>query len=105
MPEDLTSQKFRSKIKTGMSVIEFWADWCKPCKKMRPVFTALEKTFPEVKFGRVDVEICPDVASELVIVSVPTYMIFIRGKEVERFVGIVPKEVLENEIRSRNDNS
>ncbi len=99
--ENLTPGKFKSKIKTGNTVIEFWTEWCKPCKPMSKIFEELEKKFKKVKFGRVNIDKYAKLASEQVIVSVPTFIIYKTGKEIERFVGIVPKEVLENEIKER----
>lgn len=99
--ENLTPGKFKSKTKTGFTVIEFWAEWCRPCKQMSTIFEGLEKKFKKVKFGRVNVDTHSKLASEQVIVSIPTFVIYKTGKELERFVGIVPKEVLENEIKER----
>ncbi|MBT3304380.1 thioredoxin [Candidatus Woesearchaeota archaeon] len=100
--ENLTPGKFKSKIKTGSTVVEFWAEWCRPCKQMSKVFDELEKKFAKkVKFGRVNVDTHSKLASEQVIVSIPTFILYKSGKEVERLVGIVPKEVLENEITER----
>lgn len=101
MVEILTESKFKQKVKKGMLVVEFFADWCKPCKEMKPVLEKLEKTFPKVKFGRIDVDQRKELCSSLVIVSIPTFMIFKDGIEIERLVDKVPIEVLQNEIEMR----
>jgi len=100
--ENLTPGKFKTKIKTGYTVIEFWAEWCKPCKEMSKVFEKLSKKFAKkVKFGRVNVDKHAALASEQVIVSIPTFIIYNKGKELERLVGVVPEELLEAQINAR----
>jgi thioredoxin 1 len=101
MAENLTPSKFNQKIKAGITAIEFWAPWCAPCRKMKTVFERVESKFSEIKFGRINVDECRELASKWAIVSIPTLIVFSKGKEAERFVGVAPKEVIENELRTR----
>ena len=82
-------------------VIDFWAEWCGPCKRLMPVFKEVaEKMQDKVKFIKVDVDNMQEVASEYQVMSIPT-LIFIRdGQEIDRVVGAPSKDSLESKIKS-----
>ena len=98
---DLTTKQFDQFVSTGVVVIEFWEKWCKPCTVMKEVFDEVSKK-AKVKFGRIEVAANSELASKETILSVPSFIIYKDGREKERLTGIVPKEVLLEEIKNVN---
>jgi len=91
----LDSKNFDSFIRKGNSVVDFWAEWCGPCKIMAPHFEAAAKELSgKVGFGKVDVESEQELAERFQIMSIPTTIFFKDGEMVERIVGAVPKDNL-----------
>lgn len=72
-------------------VVDFWADWCGPCKMMAPEFARAAKTLePEVRFAKLDTEAAQNEAAALGIRSIPTMILFQGGREVARQSGAMP---------------
>jgi len=81
-------------------VVDFWADWCGPCKMMAPVFEQVAGEMePEVRFAKVDTEAVQDVAMRYAIRSIPTLVLFKNGRQVARQAGAMPAEHLKSWIR------
>jgi len=68
-------------------VVDFWAEWCGPCKMMAPHFANAAKQLPEVRFAKVDTEASPQASASYAIRSIPTLIMFRSGKEVARQSG------------------
>lgn len=68
-----------------MKIIDFYADWCQPCKQMEPTIKSLEKDFT---VERVDIDAQSDVAQAHGVMSIPTLIVFKDDKEVKRFTGV-----------------
>jgi len=87
----LSSGNFMESIrKCTASIIDFYADWCIPCKIMEPILNKLSQVFAgKVLFGRVDVDEYPQVAAEYGVMSIPTTILFRNGEEVYRVIGAV----------------
>jgi thioredoxin 2 len=68
-------------------VVDFWADWCGPCKMMAPAFAEAARQRPGVRFVKVDTDAAPDVAARHAIRGIPTVMLFRGGKEAARRSG------------------
>lgn len=83
----------------GVVVVDFWANWCGPCKMIAPVIDELASEMQNVKFVKVDVDKSPSVAGQFKIASIPTLMMFKNGKPVDTLVGFRPKTALEEAIR------
>jgi thioredoxin len=82
-----------------VTLLDFYADWCGPCKMMAPVFSELEKEYNgKVEFKKVDVEAEGAMASQFQIESIPTFVILKDGKEVDRRRGATSKEVIKQWI-------
>jgi thioredoxin 1 len=85
-----------------VQLLDFYADWCGPCKVMAPIFEELEKNYKNnVEFKRVDVEAEGQLASQYGIMSIPTFVLVKEGKEIDRKIGAVPKEVLKTWLDSK----
>jgi thioredoxin 1 len=77
------------------TLLDFYADWCGPCKMMDPIFTELKKDYADkIEFKKVDVESDGALASQYQIESIPTFIILKDGKEVDRRRGATSKEVI-----------
>jgi thioredoxin 1 len=78
-----------------IKVLDFYADWCGPCKVMKPVFDEVENEYEgKVEFQKIDVEADVEMASKFGVMSIPTYVILKDDQEVDRKMGAMPKEVL-----------
>jgi thioredoxin 1 len=95
----LNDNTFHNKISGSVAIVDFWAEWCQPCKLQAPIISELaEEMSDKVKVCKIDVEKNKIVASKLGIKSIPTIVIFKNGKEKERFVGVKTKQVLKKSL-------
>ena len=78
-----------------IKLLDFYADWCGPCKVMSPIFEEIEKDYVgQIEFQKVDVESESDLASRFGVMSIPTFVLVKDDKEMDRKVGAMPKEML-----------
>jgi len=81
-------------------LVDFWAEWCMPCRIMAPVVEELARDYAEkAVFAKVNVDENPDVASRYTIMSIPHFIIFRNGRPVERIVGAVGRVPLEDALK------
>lgn len=84
-----------------IKLMDFYADWCGPCKVMEPVFAELEKEYEgKVEFERVDVEENGALAAKYRVMSIPTFVILKDGEETARRLGAMPKEIFKSWLDS-----
>ncbi len=80
-------------------VVDFWAEWCGPCRVIAPIVEELSKEYDgKVRFAKVNVDENPDLAGRFGVQGIPTLIIFKDGKEAGRLVGAAPKRRLAQEI-------
>lgn len=80
-------------------IVDFWAEWCGPCKMLTPIFTELALEYSgKVKFIKIDVDNCPKTASAYSVNSIPTMLFFQNGKIVEQHNGLLAKAPLKAKI-------
>ena len=82
----------------GMVFVDFFADWCGPCKITSPIIDQLAEENKAVKFVKINVDQNPDLATQYSIFSIPTFIIFKNGKSVSQFYGALSKETFAAEI-------
>lgn len=95
----LTDKNFQNQIKKGLVMVDFWAEWCMPCKVMGPVLNELaeDSNFKAV-VAKLNVDHYQPVSQKFGIRGIPTLRLFKDGKEVERIVGIKPKDFLIKQV-------
>ena len=82
-------------------VVDFYADWCGPCKMMCPYVTAMEPLYQgKVKIGKLNVDDATDIAEKYHVMSIPTLLFFKNGEVVGSSVGLIPKETLQEKIEA-----
>ncbi len=96
---ELTKDNFKSTLKQGNVIIDFWAPWCGPCRMMTPVFEETAKGHKNIVFAKVNIDEHPEIAGELGVRGIPTLIFFKEGKEVNRSVGFNAKPALESKIK------
>ena len=97
----LTTTSFDSFLNTDTPVlIDFWADWCMPCRMMAPVMEELAQAYSgKALLGKVNVDENPQIASRYGIMSIPHFLIFKNGTLVEKIVGAVGRNPLEDALK------
>ena len=97
---EITSENFEAEVlRSGKTVIaDFYADWCGPCRMMRPALEQLAAERDDVKVVAVNVDDEDDLAANYGISSIPCIIAFKNGKESDRSIGLVPKDVIEQMI-------
>ncbi len=100
MVVELNHENFESEVIKSEKpvVIDFWAEWCGPCRMMAPVFKELSEEMQDVKFAKLDTEQYPDIAGQFQVRGIPTLSIVRDKKEIGRIVGFAQKEELKKKI-------
>jgi len=93
---NLTKDNFDSTISNGIALVDFWAGWCGYCRMMKPVIEELARNYEGViKVADVNVDSEAELAERFGVTTLPTFVVFNDGKEVDRKEGFVQMEVLE----------
>ncbi|KXZ39910.1 thioredoxin [Alkalithermobacter thermoalcaliphilus JW-YL-7 = DSM 7308] len=102
MVKIITGNQFQSEVENyeGLAVVDFFANWCGPCKMLAPVFESLSEEMQNVKFLKVDIDKDIQLAQRFNITSVPTMIVFKNGKVVDTIMGFRPKEMIKSQIES-----
>ena len=97
---ELKSNNFDAEIASGVTVVDFWAPWCGPCRMLTPTIEELSTEMTNVKFAKLNVDEAQDVAVNYSVMSIPTIIIFKDGKAMESTVGVLPKATIKSKIES-----
>jgi thioredoxin 1 len=99
---ELTMENFEAEVmkETKLTVVDFWAVWCGPCKMLSPIVDALSEEMTDVKFCKVNIDEQQELAMQFRIESIPTLLFVKNGKIVKKLVGFRPKEDVKKEIEA-----
>ncbi len=92
---ELTSADFDATVKSGVTLVDFWAEWCGPCRMMAPVLDELANEYKDkVTVAKINVDNENDLAGRFNVMSIPTLLVFKDGEVQKRFVGVTSKSDL-----------
>lgn len=102
MAQTINSNNFEALVATGKPIVlDFWATWCGPCKRLAPIIEALAEEYDgRAIVGKCDVEEDEDLAMRFGVRNIPTIVFLKDGQEVDRSVGLVPRPALEEKINA-----
>jgi len=91
----LTEENFKTTVASGVTLVDFWAEWCGPCRIIAPSIDELAKDYDgKATVAKVNVDEAGQVAVDFSVSSIPTIIVLKDGEEVKRFVGVTGKDEL-----------
>ena len=101
MATELNSSNFDSTIANGVTVVDFWAPWCGPCRMVAPIIEELASEYSgRANVGKVNTDENQDIAIRFGIRSIPTIMFFKDGQQVDMVIGAVSKDVFVEKLNA-----
>ena len=100
-PVNVTEQTFNEEVLTSEEpvVVDFWAEWCGPCKMIAPMVEELAQEYDgKIKFAKIDVDSNPNLASNYGIRGIPNLTIFEKGEVVGQLIGVQPKATIKKRL-------
>ena len=94
----LNQENFAEAVKSGRALVDFYADWCGPCRMMAPILEAVAAEKEDLLVAKVNVDENAELASRYGVMSSPTLVVLEDGEEIKRIVGARPKDALLSEI-------
>ena len=94
----LNNENFNEAVKDGRVLVDFYADWCGPCRMMAPILEAVSEERADLKVAKVNVDESSELAAKFGVMSIPTLVLLHDGDEIKRIVGARPKDALLQEI-------
>ena len=88
----LTNENFESIVSNGTVLVDFFAEWCGPCKMMSPIIDEIAEERNDITVAKLNVDDAVEIATKFNVLSIPTLVIFKDGKEVSRIVGLQSKD-------------
>lgn len=103
-PFHVTDANFEETIKKNSLVfVDFWANWCGPCRALAPTIVELAKEYTgKILIGKLDVDENPSTAERFQVFSIPTMIVFKNGQEAERLVGLCPKNKIADTLNKHS---
>jgi thioredoxin 1 len=90
-----TDTNFEQETKNGVVLVDFWAEWCGPCRMVSPILEEIAaKHEGKVTVAKLDIDANPEIAQQYQILSIPTMLVFQGGKPIKQVVGAKPKAAL-----------
>ncbi|WP_367364553.1 thioredoxin [Candidatus Tisiphia endosymbiont of Nedyus quadrimaculatus] len=105
MASNITDDSFNKEVleSTTPVLVDFWAEWCGPCKMLTPIIEELSKALVgKVKIVKMDIDKNPNIPSSLGIRSIPTMILFKDGKQLATKTGVFPKNIIEEWIKANS---
>jgi thioredoxin 1 len=97
----LTDADFTTQIATGVTVVDFWAEWCGPCRMLSPIIDELSTDYGDkVKVGKMDVDNNSEIPMQFNVRSIPTVLFFKDGKLIDKHVGYAAKPLLAAKVEA-----
>ena len=100
-PVEITDENFQQEVLDSETpvLVDFWADWCQPCKMIAPVVEQIAEEYDgKVKIGKLDVDSNQQTSQAMGIRGIPALIIFNNGKPVDQIIGVVPKSIIQKKI-------
>ncbi|NGX26574.1 MAG: Thioredoxin [Chlamydiae bacterium] len=95
----LEEETFQQGIGTGLVLVDFYADWCGPCRMLTPILEEVVKELDgKARIAKIDIDKAQNIASSFQVTSIPTLILFKDGKEIGRLVGLRDKETIKEFI-------
>lgn len=91
-------EAFKDEISNGYTLVDFWAEWCNPCKLLTPILEELETEYTNIKFIKVNADLHASLLKDNGITSIPHMIIFKDGQKVHEHIGAKPKVFIKNFI-------
>ncbi len=96
----LTDKNFNQQTKGKIVLVDFWAEWCAPCRMMAPILNEIAEEIPDgFKVGKLNIETYKAMTQRFSVRNIPTLILFKDGKEINRFVGVKTKEYLLKQLK------
>jgi len=98
---EFDEETFAEKIREGVTLVDFWATWCGPCRMQGPIVSKIAEDIDgKAGIGKLNVDEHPAIASQYGVSGIPTIILFKDGEEAQRFVGVQSEEAL---VKALND--
>lgn len=93
----ITKENFNQEVLSSDKpvLVDFWAEWCMPCRMLSPVVDEVANENSAVSVGKINVDEQPELAAQFGVMSIPTLIVFKNGEAVQRSVGVIPKAQVE----------
>jgi len=101
MTNKVTDSNFDEFIADGVKLVDFWAEWCQPCKMLGPILEDLSEDYENI--GKLNVDENPEVSSKVGIRNIPTILVYKDGEVVDKHVGMAQREQLEKLITKHSN--